>query len=145
MLFTPNNHDQNLNIEIDSIKVPMVQSTKFLGTWVGQQLNWKTHIDKLALRINSRNGLLKCGKRLLHLHAMKVLYYAQIHSILQYGIVVWGNMASKAQIKRLQKLQNISVRQINSQKHTKEVYHKYKIPKIDQMTHLENAKLWHKQ
>ena len=114
MLFSPNSHDQCLHIEIDSIRIPIVQSTKFLGTWVDKQLKWKTHIDKLALQINSRNGLLKQGKRLLNLNAMKVLYYAQIHSILQYGIVVWGNMAQKSQIKRLQKLQNSSVRQIDS-------------------------------
>ena len=139
MLFSPNKKQYDLNIEIDSTRIPMVESNKFLGTWVDRHLNWKTHIDKLALQINSRNGLLKGGKRILSLHAMKVLYYTQIHSIIQYGIVVWGNMVNKTQIKRLQKLQSISVRQTDSQKHTDEVYQKYKIPKIDQLIALENV------
>ena len=116
-----------------------------MGTWIDSSLNWKTHIDKLSLQINSRNSLLKQGKRLLNPHALKVLYYAQIHSILQYGIVLWGNMINKSQIKRLQKLQNTSVRQIDSRKHTEEIYCIHKIPKIEQLILLENTKLWHKQ
>ena len=59
MLFSPNSKQHDLKIEIDSVDIPMVESTKFLGTWVDRQLSWKTHIDKLALQINSRNGLLK--------------------------------------------------------------------------------------
>ena len=81
---------------------------------------------------------------MLNPHALKVLYYAQIHSILQYGIVLWGNMINKSQIKRLQKLQNTSVRQIDSRKHTEEIYRIHKIPKIEQLILLENTKLWHK-
>ena len=145
MLFSPNKKQYDLKIEIDSTRIPMVESNKFLETWVDRHLNWKTHIDKLALQINSRNGLLKGRQRIISSNAMKVLYYAQIHSIIQYGIVVWGNMANKTQIKRLQKLQSISVRQIDRQKHTGKVYQKYKIPKIDQLIALENVKLWHKQ
>ena len=82
---------------------------------------------------------------MLNPHALKVLYYTQIHSILQYGIVLWGNMINKSQIKKLQKLQNISVRQIDSRKHTEEIYRLHKIPKIEQIITIENTKLWHKQ
>ena len=59
MLFSPNNNDHNVQIEINSTGIPIVSSTKFLGTWIDSSLNWKSHVDKLALRINSRNGLLK--------------------------------------------------------------------------------------
>ena len=145
MLFNPENKDQKLQIEISSILLPIVSSTKFLGTWIDNRLNWKIHVDKLSLWISSRNGLLKCGRQLLNLHALKVLYYAQIHSILQYGIVLWGNMINKAQIKKLQKLQNTSVRQIDSRKHTEDIYRCHKIPKIEQLITIENTKLWHKQ
>ena len=82
---------------------------------------------------------------MLNPHALKVLYYAQIHSILQYRIVLWGNMINKSQIKRLRKLQNTSVRQIDSRKHTEEIYRIHKINKIEQLILLENTKLWHKQ
>ena len=99
----------------------------------------------MALRINSRNGLLKRGKRLLGQHTLKVLYYAQIHSIIQYGIVIWGNMINKSQIKKLQKLQNASIRQIDYKKHTDEIYKEHQIPRIEQLIKIENAKIWHKQ
>ena len=88
VLFSPNKAGNKLKIVLNSIEIPILESTKFLGTWLDQNLNWKTHVDKVALQINSRNGLLKRGKRLLGQHALKVLYYAQIHSIIQYGIVI---------------------------------------------------------
>ena len=145
VLFSPNKGGNKLKIVLNSIEIPILEFTKFLGTWVDQNLNWKTHVDKLALRINSRNGLLKRGKRILGQHAQKVLYYAQIHSIIQYGIVIWGNMKNKSQIKKLQKLQNASVRQIDYKKHTDEIYKEYQIPRIEQLIKIENAKIWHKQ
>ena len=62
MLFSPHNNDHKLQIKINSTILPIVQSTKFLGIWIDSSLNWKTPVDKLSLRINSRNGLLKGGK-----------------------------------------------------------------------------------
>ena len=62
MLFSPNNNNHNLHVEINSTSIPIVHLTKFLGTWINSSLNWKTHVDKLALWINSRNGLLKRGE-----------------------------------------------------------------------------------
>ena len=109
VLFSPSKCEHKLKIVLNLIEIPILESTKFLGTWVDQNLNWKIHVDKLALQINSRNGLLKRGKRTLGQHALKVLYYAQIHSIIQYGIVIWGNMINKSQLKKLQKLQNAGV------------------------------------
>ena len=114
LLFSPNRTKPKMKIELNSVEIPMLESVKFLGTWIDQNLNWKIHIDKLILRINSRNGLLKRGKRMLGQHALKVLYYAQIHSIIQYGIVIWGNMISKAPLNKLQKVQNASVRQLDN-------------------------------
>ena len=59
MLLGPHNKDLKLQIEINSLILPIIQSTKFLGTWIHSGLNWKTHVDKLLLRITSRNSLLK--------------------------------------------------------------------------------------
>ena len=139
LLFSLNKSKLKLKIELNSTEIPILESAKFLGTWVDQNLNWKTHIDKLILWINSRNGLLKRGKRMLSQHALKVLYYAQIHSVIQYGIVVWGNMLSKAQLKKLQKLQNVSVRQLDNKLHTDDIYKKHEIPKIGWLIMIENA------
>ena len=145
LLFSPNGIKPKIKIELNSVEIPMLESVKFLGTWVDQNLNWKTHVDKLILRITSRNALLKRGKRMINQHALKTMYYAQIHSIIQYGIVIWGNMISKSQLHKLQKVQNVSVRQLDNKLHTDEIYKKNKIPKIGQLIKIENAKIWHKQ
>ena len=145
LLFSPNGTKPNIKIELNSFRIPMLETAKFLGTWVDQNLSWKTHVDKLVLWITSRNALLKRGKRLLNKHALKVMYYAQIHSIIQYGIVIWGNMISKTLLNKLQKLQNTSVRLLENNLHTDDIYKRHNIPKINQQIQLENAKLWHRQ
>ena len=131
VLFSLNKGSNNVKIVLNSIEILILESAKFLGTWVDHNLNWKTHVDKLALQINSRNSLLKRGKQILGQHALRVLYYAQIHSIIQYSIVIWGNMISKSQIKKLQKLQNASVRQIEYKKHMDEIYKEHHMPRIE--------------
>ena len=42
-----------------------VSSTKFLGTWVDDQLNWKTHMSRLLSRLKCGLGMLQHSRDLL--------------------------------------------------------------------------------
>ena len=44
---------------------------------------------------------------------MKTLYYAQINSIIAYGIAMWGPMASHRQLKQIQNQQDKAVKLID--------------------------------
>ena len=50
--------------------------------------------------------MFKCGSHFLTIHAKRVLFFAQIQSLLTYGIGAWGNMINTTQRTRLQKQQN---------------------------------------
>ena len=57
--------------------------------------------------------MLNKGKYLLSTHAKKMVYFAQIHNNLLYGILMWGNMIQKSDLSKLQKLQNRCVQTIH--------------------------------
>ena len=92
-----------LNIDTNSIR--FIDSVKFLGVWIDQDLTWKVHAGKLILKIQKNSKLLFKTKRHLNAHAKKILYYAEIYSHLAYGLSIWGPMAAKKDITKLEMLQ----------------------------------------
>ena len=90
MIFQPNNTDAcELNNTLNGVTLPRTCNTKFLGTWLDEKLNWTEHVRNLKTKLLSRLGLLRKSKRLLSTHAMKSLYYAQIHSNISYALALW--------------------------------------------------------
>ena len=146
ILFSKNKQQINLNISLGGIGIPQVTSTKFLGMWIDQALTWNDHVSKTILRLKARTNLLNMGKKFLSTHALRVLYFAQIHSILTYGIVMWGSLLSQANLNKLQKIQNICVRIIDNKKSTnnEDRYKTLGILTVRQTIQLELSKLWHK-
>ena len=145
MVFSPKPIEKDkLDIRLSGTTLPVVSCSKFLGLWIDSKLNWIEHIRRLITRIHSRLGLLKRSKNLLNVHARKTIYFAQIHSILTYGIVIWGNMISQTQMNRLQKLQNQGIQLIDPTKPLHEIYANQNILTIDNIVKLENSKIWFK-
>ena len=152
MLFQPNKKGKKdtsidpaeFNVNLLGAQIPCKSQTKFLGLTIDDKLNWDSHLNKMMLKIRSRIGLLHKGKNLLTKHAKKILYYAQIHSILQYGLVVWGPLSSKGNLSKLQKMQNKCVQLIDSKLSVGELYKEHKIPKLNEMIFMECCKLWHR-
>ena len=107
-------HKSHMNTDLDltfnDITILRKRHTKFLGVWVDDQLNWKTHMLKLTTRHSSRMGLIRRGKNLLSSHAKKVLYFGQVHSLITYGMNIWGTLASKSNLKCIQTIQNNCLR-----------------------------------
>ncbi len=83
--------------------VAAVESFRFLGTNISQDLKWDTHIDSIVK---------KAQQRLYFLHQLKTFnlpqahmtqfYSAVIESVLCSSITVWFGSASKSDIRRLQ-------------------------------------------
>ena len=143
IVFSPKGSELNLSLHLNMVPIPVVKSTKFLGIWLDGELNWTTHVNRMKMVINTKIGMLQRGKYILMTHARKILYYAQIHSHLQYGLINWGNMLSHSRLNQLQKLQNKCFQLINPYLHVENNYLTYNIPKLRQMIWLGNVKLWH--
>ena len=105
MLFSPKKITK-IEIKMNNVVIPQVSNTKFLGIWIDEKLNWHVHTTKLIQKISRNIHLLRLSGKILNRHTLKMLYYAQIFSHINYGIGLWGNLTSKQTIQKLQKLQN---------------------------------------
>ena len=136
--------NRKINISIGSEIIPQVRSTKFLGLWIDEDLSWKDHITKLLLKLKRNINLLRTGRNFLTPQALKVLYFAQIHSNLSYGIGIWGSLISKEMLNKLQQVQNTCLKLIDKGafppgRKTN------RILTVEQQIHLDLCKLWHKK
>ena len=136
----------SLNIKLGKEQIPQVKSTKFLGMWIDDALTWNEHVTKTILKLQSRLNLLKVGKNFLSKHALRVLYFAQLHSVLAYGIVMWGSLTSQENLNKLQKIQNTCVSIVDDQRYMqdKSSFNKLQILSVRQTIDSELVKLWHK-
>ena len=141
-----NGQKENLNARLGDENIPQVKSTKFLGIWIDDALSWNEHVTKTILKLKSRLNLLQVGKNFLSKHALRILYFAQIHSVLAYGIAMWGSLISQGNLNKLQKIQNTCVSTIEGQKRSteKSSFTNLKILSVTQTIDLELEKLWHK-
>ena len=134
----------DIPLVINNTPIPYVESTKFLGIWIDQHLTWRTHLSKITNRIKTKLCMLQRGKHILTAHAKKILYFAQIQSILTYGLVIWGNMITESQLSHLQKLQDKCVQLISPRRNTNNIYEEHKILNLKELLLLENVKTWYK-
>ena len=83
-------------------------------------------------------------KNLPNSHRLKMLYYAQFYSHLSYCIVLWGNMISSENKRKLNSLQNDCVKLLDKSQQLNDIYNKHKILKLDDLVDLEQKKLGYK-
>ena len=76
MLFTwRKSNDEKINIKIDNQIISETKSSKFLGVYIDDSLNWKKHISYIAGKISRGMGvILKSRKNIL----MRTVYWLYI-------------------------------------------------------------------
>jgi hypothetical protein len=83
--------------------VANVTQIKFLGLTLDDKLSWNQHIDRIINKLSSITYALKQVKYALTTDALKLIYYAQVHSIMSYGVIFWGSSPSAKGVFKLQK------------------------------------------
>lgn len=82
-----------------------VDEHEFLGLTLDCTMSWGSHIKKLKTKVSSICGILRKISSFMPQTCLKQIYFALVHSKLQYLTAVWGS-ASKANLRELQVLQN---------------------------------------
>ncbi|KAL0168533.1 hypothetical protein M9458_036755, partial [Cirrhinus mrigala] len=84
--------------------VAAVETFKFLGSIISQDLKWDTHIDSIAKKAQQRLYFLRQLKKFnLPQELLKQFYSAIIESVLCTSITVWFGSATKSDTRRLQR------------------------------------------
>lgn len=87
----------------DGTVIKFSDDTKFLGIRVDKHLKWSCHIDTLCNKIARLCHTIKNLKEYLNLDSLKLYYFAQVHSLLSYGVVAWGSGSDVMRVLILQK------------------------------------------
>ncbi len=84
--------------------VTAVESFRFLGTTISQDLKWDNHIDSIAKKAQQRLYFLRQLRKFNLPQELLIQFYsAIIKSVLCSSITVWFGSATKTDIRRLQR------------------------------------------
>ena len=98
---------------LNGVKLEVVKEYKFLGVIIDNGLRFTAHVNKVVAKCTRRNGILKClaGKEWgQNLETQKALYATYVRSAMEYASPSWYPWISETQRKKLEKVQNESMR-----------------------------------
>ena len=90
-----------LKIKIDNTNINSEDELNFLGISFNEQLNWKSHVDKISNRYSKTKGILNKLKQLLPLNIKIMLYNILILSHLKYGLTACGYRCDRIKTVRI--------------------------------------------
>lgn len=137
-IFNPHHRTMPENpypVSMNNILIKEVQHVKFLGVYIDNKLNWKTHINNKSNQILKVTAILARLKHSLSPVILKTIYTSLILPQITYGISAWGNAQNK-EMKRLKTLQKKAVRHISQSRynsHTAPLFKKLKLLTINDL------------
>ena len=133
-------------LTLNSQPIERVRTTKFLGIYLDEQLNWSEHLNHIRLRISHGLYILNKVKNNITPSLKRNLYFAIIHSHLSYGCFLWGNTHKKS-LKPILTLQKKAIRIIAGAKynsHTATLLKKHNILTVNKIYSLQINQFMHK-
>ena len=130
------------DVMLDGIAIPIVNTHKFLGTWIDNDLSWNTQVQFVASKSRSNCQLLSLAKNMLPVDVIRTVYFSHIHSHLSYNLSVWGSMLSKSQVLEISQLQQKCIRHMIKRNSipVDAIFKKLKLLKFSDMTKIELCK-----
>ena len=135
-----------LNISYNHSPVKVVNSVKYLDILLDNKLQFKLHIALLESKLSRSLGILFKTKSFLPKDILKKLYYAFIHSHLNFGLIIWS-ATPKSNLLKLRSIQSKAIRVLagaNWYEHASPLYVKLNIFSLDKLILYALAKFMHK-
>ncbi len=132
----------NLQLKMNNTEIERVPLFDFLGLTLNENLNWKSHIDKISNKISRSIGILNRQKHFIPLQSRLHIYSSLILSYINFGILSWGY-----QCDRIIKLQKPAVRIVSLSKynaHTEPILKNLNLLKVKDILKLQELKFFYK-
>ena len=115
-----------------------VNTKKFLGIIIDENLTWKSHIDAISKTISRNIGMLRKMKHYVPGYILYSLYCTRVLPYINYGILIWGNTC-KTYLDKIFKLQKWAIRIISLEhrSHTDPLFKKNNVLNISDTFKLE--------
>ena len=78
-------------LEINETTIKRVDFIKFLGVLIDDNLTWRKHIHEIEIKMSKDIGILYKTKFLLNRKCWQDIYYAFIHTHLNYANITWAS------------------------------------------------------
>jgi hypothetical protein len=59
--------------------------------YVDSTISWKIHIEKIMHKLSAACYVMRSVKPFMSQETLMMVYYAYFHSIMNYGLLFWGN------------------------------------------------------
>jgi hypothetical protein len=99
----PNVKQINVNIKLNDVTLNLIEHTSFLGITVDSKLQWNPQITSLACKLGSAVYAIKKIRQYTDIATARTVYFSYFHSIMSYGILLWGKAADIETVFILQK------------------------------------------
>ena len=91
-----------LNFKIGRNTNEQVAEFNFLGINIDQNITWKSHVTKTAIKISRVIGVLNKLKHIFPQHMLRTIYNSLIQPHLIYGLYLWGLNCKRLKILQLE-------------------------------------------
>ena len=139
--------EENFEIKINDVKLKQCTSYKYLGVYIDEELNWKSHVNYLCEKISKVCGIFAKLRHCVGFDILKTVYHALVASHLNYCNLIWGN-ANNYVLKPLITLQNRVLKIMTfapfATSNVKQIYDDLELLNLNQMHNLAKAKFAYK-
>ena len=104
-----------------------LNSVKFLGVHIDQKLSWESHIKYISGKLSRVIYLLRSLKNHIPDSYVRCSYFSYFHSIISYGVILWGNAPHVNDILLLQKKAIRVISGSSHKAHCKPLFIQFKI------------------
>ena len=142
ILFKTNNRriDSPLNLKLCRKRLHTSESVKYLGIFIDQHLNWKSHIKEISSRLIKANAMLSKIRHFVSKETLRSIYLAIFQSHITYVCIAWAQVNNS--LNRISLLQKKALRIMNFatfNAHTNLLFSDYKILKFADIVRIENC------
>jgi DNA modification methylase len=83
--------------------ISTISNIKFLGIYINDTINWKYNIEYILPKLSTVSYAMRISKPYVSLEMLKIVYYSNFNSIINYGLPFWDTSPHRKKIFRMQK------------------------------------------